>query len=173
MTASDKPKVAFYWCAACGGCEEAVVDLGEQILDVVQLVDIVFWPVALDFKRADVEALPDGAITAAFVNGAIRTTEHAEMAHLLRRKARVLVAFGACAAQGGVPGLANLWPNEAILQTVYQETPSTTNPDGVRPATAHRDDGRTVHLPAFTSQVRTLGQEVDVDYSIPGCPPTP
>jgi len=31
-----KPKVAFYWCAACGGCEEMVVDLAEGILDVVR-----------------------------------------------------------------------------------------------------------------------------------------
>ena len=31
----SKPKVAFYWCASCGGCEEAVVDLAEEILPVV------------------------------------------------------------------------------------------------------------------------------------------
>ena len=72
---SDKPKVAFYWCSSCGGCEEAVVDLAEQILDVVAAVDIVFWPVAMDFKKSDVEAMEDGSILAAFVNGAIRTTE--------------------------------------------------------------------------------------------------
>ena len=47
----DKPKIAFYWCASCGGCEEAVVDLAEGLLDVVAAADIVFWPVALDFKR--------------------------------------------------------------------------------------------------------------------------
>jgi len=29
---SNKPKVAFYWCASCGGCEEAVVDIAEKIL---------------------------------------------------------------------------------------------------------------------------------------------
>ncbi|HJW75296.1 MAG TPA: oxidoreductase, partial [Thermoleophilia bacterium] len=52
-----KPKVAFYWCASCGGCEEAVVDLAEDVLTVVDAVDIVFWPVALDFKVSDVEAL--------------------------------------------------------------------------------------------------------------------
>ena len=52
-----KPKVAFYWCAACGGCEEAVVDLNDELLAAVELVDVVFWPVALDFKRVDVEAL--------------------------------------------------------------------------------------------------------------------
>jgi F420-non-reducing hydrogenase small subunit len=35
---SDKPKVAFYWCASCGGCEETVVDLNEDILKVVDAV---------------------------------------------------------------------------------------------------------------------------------------
>ena len=50
----EKPKIAFYWCASCGGCEEAVVDVAEQILDVVAAAEIVFWPVALDFKRSDV-----------------------------------------------------------------------------------------------------------------------
>ena len=58
----DKPKVAFYWCASCGGCEESVVDLAEDILGVVAAVDIVFWPVAMDFKRQDVEAMADGSI---------------------------------------------------------------------------------------------------------------
>ena len=72
---AEKPKVAFYWCASCGGCDETVVDLAEAVLDVVAAVDIVFWPVAMDFKRKDVEAMPDDAILATFVNGAIRTTE--------------------------------------------------------------------------------------------------
>jgi len=57
-----KPKVAFYWCASCGGCEESIVDLAEDILKVVEAVDIVFWPVALDFKKKDVEAMEDGSI---------------------------------------------------------------------------------------------------------------
>ena len=49
----SKPKIGFYWCASCGGCEEAVVDLAEDILGVVEAVDIVFWPVAMDFKKRD------------------------------------------------------------------------------------------------------------------------
>ena len=81
-----KPKVAFYWCASCGGCEEAVVDLDEEILSVVGAVDIVFWPVALDFKTKDVEAMPDGSILATFINGAIRNSDQLEMAQLLRAK---------------------------------------------------------------------------------------
>ena len=55
-----KPKVGFYWMGTCGGCEESVVDLAERILDVVAAVDIVFWPVAMDFKKEDVEAMDDG-----------------------------------------------------------------------------------------------------------------
>src|SRR5512136_2369460 len=112
----EKPKVAFYWCASCGGCEETVVDLEEKILDVVAAVDIVLWPVALDFKRKDVEALPDGAITATFLNGAIRSTEQEEMARLLRRKSQLLIAFGACSQLGGIPGLANLWDRQKLLE---------------------------------------------------------
>ena len=170
---SDKPKVAFYWCSSCGGCEEAVVDLAEQILDVVAAVDIVFWPVALDFKKADVEAMEDGSILAAFVNGSIRTTEQEEMAHLLRRKAKVLVAFGSCAHLGGIPALANLWDREAIFRAVYLENVSTDNPDGVLPSVSTPHNGGWVTLPGFYDTVRSLDQVTSVDYYIPGCAPTP
>ena len=70
-----KPKVALYWCASCGGCEETVVDLNENVLKVTEAVDIVFWPVALDFKRKHVEAMGKGEIAVALINGAIRTSE--------------------------------------------------------------------------------------------------
>ena len=170
---TQKPKVAFYWCASCGGCEEAVVDLAEAILDVVAQVDIVFWPVALDFKRKDVEALPEGAILATFLNGAIRTSEQEEMAHLLRRKSRLMIAFGSCSHTGGVPGLANLFRREAILETVYRTTASTVNPEGVLPQPESRYDGQTLTLPVFDDSVRPLDQVVEVDYYLPGCAPTP
>lgn len=169
----QKPKVAFYWCASCGGCEEAVVDLAEKVLDVVAAVDIVFWPVALDFKRSDVEAMEDGGILASFINGAVRTSEQEEMCHLLRRKSQLVLAFGACSHLGGIPGLANLWDRESIFKTVYSESPSTENPDGVVPLPATGHNGETIHLPGFYDTVRTLDQVVDVDYYVPGCAPTP
>jgi len=159
---SEKPKVAFYWCAACGGCEEAVLDLAAGVLDVVAAVDIVFWPVAMDFKRSDVEAIPDGALAAAFVNGAVRTTEQEEMAHLIRRKASVLVAFGSCAHLGGVPGLANLTTREDILERVYGNQ---------RPQPSFPLNGYSLELPELFEDVRKLDDVVDVDYYLPGCPP--
>ena len=170
----SKPKVAFYWCAACGGCEEAVVDLNDDLLAAVALVDVVFWPVALDFKREDVEALADGELAAAFINGAVRTSEQEEMVALLRRKAQAVVAFGSCAVLGGVPGLANLYDRESILTEVYQNSPSLEG-SGTRPtAPESRVDEGDLHLPVFGADVRTLDQVIDVDFYLPGCaPPAP
>lgn len=169
----SKPKVAFYWCASCGGCEEAVVDLAEEILAVTDLVELVFWPVALDFKRLDVEAMADGEIAVSFINGAIRTSEQEEMAHLLREKSQLVVAFGACSHLGGVPGLANLWDRKTIFEYVYQQAPSVVNKEGTTPQVIWGTNGRALTLPAFRDTVRALNQVVDVDYYLPGCPPTP
>jgi len=176
MTADkpQKPKIGLYWCASCGGCEESVVDLAEDILMVVDNVDIVFWPVAMDFKKHDVEAMADGSILATLINGAVRTSEQEEMARLLRNKSKVLIAYGACAQLGGIPALANQFDRERILRYAYEESPSTVNPQKTRPQTSYTDEaGRTVTLPEFRNVVRTLDQVVDVDYYIPGCPPTP
>jgi F420-non-reducing hydrogenase small subunit len=160
-----KPKVAFYWCASCGGCEEAVVDLDEKILDVANAVDIVFWPVALDFKEHDVEAMPDGSILASFINGAIRNSDQLKMAKLLRAKSQVVVAFGVCAQLGGIPGLANLSDAKGIFAEVFK--------DGVTPERLHQNNGHSLTLPEFFNTVVELGRVIDVDYYVPGCPPTP
>jgi F420-non-reducing hydrogenase small subunit len=170
---SDKPKIAFYWCASCGGCEESVVDLAEDILMVLDAVDIVFWPVALDFKKKDVEAMPDGSILVSLVNGALRTSEQEEMVHLMRRKSQLLVAYGSCAHLGGIPGLANQFDREQILKYVYEEAPTVENPRGIRPQLELKENGRTAALPEFWKMVRSLNQIVEVDYYLPGCPPTP
>ena len=90
---TGKPKVAFYWCASCGGCEEAVVDLAAGLLDAADALEIVFWPVALDFKYKDVEALADRELAVSFINGAIRTSEQEEVAKLLRKKSGLVVAL--------------------------------------------------------------------------------
>jgi len=169
----SKPKVAFYWCASCGGCEEAVVDLAEDILGVVEAVDIIFWPCAMDFKKNDVEAMPDKSIVATLLNGAIRTSEQEEMAHLLRRKSQYLIAYGSCAATGGIPGLANQFSLEAILRFAYHDSPSAANEAGTRPLISSTQNGHALHLPQLREVVRALDQVVDVDYYIPGCPPTP
>jgi len=166
-----KPKVGFYWCASCGGCEEAVVDLADVVLKVVEAVDIVLWPVAMDFKRADVEAMADNEMAVCFINGAIRTSEQLEMAELLREKAGLIVAFGSCAHTGGIPGLANLFDKEAILATSYDSAPSVVNPEKTRPQPETAVPEGMVTLPVLFDAVNTLDQTISVDYYLPGCPP--
>lgn len=169
----EKPKIAFYWCASCGGCEEAVVDLAEGLLDVVAAADIVFWPVALDFKRCDVEQLPNASIYATFLNGAVRTSEQQEMAELMRHKSKYLVAFGSCSHTGGIPGLANFFPRDSILRQVYMDAPTADNPQHILPGAGDTDGNGQLLLPCFSERVRALDQVVDVDYYVPGCPPLP
>jgi F420-non-reducing hydrogenase small subunit len=168
----DKPKIAMYWCASCGGCEEATVDLAEKILDLVILVDIVFWPVALDFKVDDVEALPDGSITASLINGGVRLTEHEHMVKLLRRKSKLVVAYGACSAWGGVPSLANLYDEGEFLSRAYREVPTIDNPEGVTPQKTVTVEGVELELPETLPRLLPIDQVIDVDYYVPGCPPT-
>jgi F420-non-reducing hydrogenase small subunit len=171
--ATNKLKVGIYWCGSCGGCDVAFVDIHEKILDVVQVAEVLFWPCAMDFKYKDVEAMPDGYLDVVLQNGCIRNSENEHMAKLLRKKTKVLVAFGSCAHMGGIPGLANFYDRAGVFSKAYLESPSTHNPDKLVPQRETKVPEGTLTLPEIYDTVRTLGQVVDVDYFIPGCPPNP
>jgi len=168
---AEKLKLAFYWAASCGGCEIAVLDINERILDVAKIADIVFWPVAMDIKYKDVENMPDKYIDVCFFNGSVRSEEQEHMAKLLRKKSKTLVAFGSCAHEGCVPGLANLHDRKEIFSKVYLESKSVSNPNGVVPQTSFKAEEGVLKLPEFYDTVKTLNQTVKVDYYLPGCPP--
>lgn len=171
-TGKERIKAALYWCASCGGCEETVVDLHEKILDVVQQVEIVLWPCAMDFKYKDVEAMPDKSITVSFINGAIRTSEQEEIVKLLRKKSVLVVAFGSCAALGGIPALTNLTSKEGILERSYLDSPTVVNPQKILPKEAAHGSAESMTVPEFYQTVYKLSDIIDVDYFLPGCPPT-
>ncbi len=166
-----KRKLGVYGGASCGGCDLAVLEIGDTLTALTEAFDIVFWPEIADFKYADVERMADGEIDACLFNGAIRTDENREIAQLLRRKSKALIAFGACASFGGIPGLANLSTREELLACVY-ETESTEGPVSAIPsAEALFGNGVACDLPGLTIRTQTLGANVQVDYLIPGCPP--
>ena len=165
-----KLKLAIYWGAACGGCCVSVLDLHENILQVIDHADLVFWPIALDFKYEDVQKMPDGFIDVTLFNGAIRNSENEEIAILLRQKSKILVAYGSCAQLGGIPGLANLSGKESLLDRVYH-TESTVNTENVRPEPNFPAWEGILNIPMFYDEVKKLKDVVCVDYSIPGCPP--
>jgi F420-non-reducing hydrogenase small subunit len=169
----SKLKLGLYWAASCGGCDIAALEIHEKVLDLIEVADIVFWPCVMDFKYRDVEAMEDGHIDVCLFNGAIRNEENRRIAELLRAKSKTLVAYGSCSAFGGIPGLANLKDMKDVFQRMYVESESTDNPDGTLPAPVTEvRPGMELHLPEVHDHLRTLGQVVDVDYTMPGCPPT-
>ena len=167
----SKPKFAIYWAGSCGGCEIAFLDIREKILAVDEAVDLVFCPCIMDTKYEDVEKMSDGEIDVCLFNGCIRNEENLHIAELLRKKSKVLVAYGSCATEGCVPGLGNLTDSDAIQKYAFVESPSTGNPDKIYPQSKTKIKAGELTIPKMFKYVRTLGQVMDVDYFMPGCPP--
>lgn len=157
-----KRKIAVYWTGGCGGCDVSFLELGTDLLEVLAQVEIAFWPALTDAKRADLEALPAKSLQFSLVNGTVRTEENRKMVEILREKSRYLVAYGACAHLGGIPGLANQGSREELLALVFGPGYRPSPPPGGEP-----EDAPAELLP----QALPLAGVVPVDYVVPGCPP--
>ncbi|MCX5996277.1 MAG: oxidoreductase, partial [Chloroflexi bacterium] len=104
-------------------------------------------------------------------NGAIRNSENEHMAKLLRQKSKILIAYGSCAYEGCIPGLANFFNAGSILENTYIDTASSDNSGKVIPRTKVTVPEGELEIPEFYNTVKTLAQTVEVDYFVPGCPP--
>jgi NAD-reducing hydrogenase small subunit len=148
-----KKKLATVWLGGCSGCHMSFLDLDERLLEIAQWADVVKSPVVdqKEFPEADV----------VLVEGAIANAEHEDEIELIRRRARVLVAFGDCAVTANVPSMRNYWSKEIVLRRSYLEVPGTVG--GLVP---------TEEIAPLIDRVRPLHEAVKVDYYLPGCPPS-
>ncbi len=167
---SDKKKIGFYWCGACGGCQVSILDIDEMILEVVEKADIVFWPCAMDPKYDDVKKMDENEIDIIFINGSIRLEENKQMVELLREKAKNVVAYGSCSSNGGLFGLGNLYSKDELLERGY--TTETTD-EGPFPQKVSEVDEGELYLPEMLEKIVPLEEVIDVEYFLPGCPPLP
>ncbi len=171
MSGNGKLKVGMYWASSCGGCDISLLEIGPRLLDLIRIADVVFWPCAADFKYRDVANYPDGHIDVCFWNGGVRNSEQEEVARLIRGKSKTLIGYGTCAADGGIPALANLKSPAEVYDAAYHHNPSIDNPKGVEPLPSFPTPEGDLEIPAFYPAVLRLKDIVPVDYEIPGCPP--
>ena len=150
-----KKRVAIFTASGCRGCEHAILNIHYQVQSFSRWMDIVFWPYLLGSGQAELDALE--SIDACFFAGTVSTEDERRMAEQLRAKSGVVVACGACAAFGGMPGLANMKKDGC---------------QGLSSAPGQGDSGKHPMLPQLEKRVAALEQVVPVDYVIPGCQPT-
>ncbi len=171
---NKKITIALKRGASCVGCDIAVLNFNEDLLKLLAVADIVFAPTILDVKYDDLRKMPDKSITIGLYHGAVRNSDNAELARIMRQKCLILIAYGACAHMGGIPGLANCTTKKKIFDQVYCKTVSTVNPEKTLPLEKSRDQaGHELTLPEFYEEVLALDDVVDVDYYVPACPPPP
>jgi NAD-reducing hydrogenase small subunit len=153
---SRKLRLATVWLGGCSGCHMSFLDLGEQLIGLLDKVDLVYSPLM------DIKQFPED-VDATLVEGAVANLENLELLERIRERSRILISFGDCAVTGNVTSLRNFFPVDDLLTAVYHAGPGSA-PHG---AEAIKE------LPALLPRVLPLHQVVTVDAFIPGCPPEP
>ena len=140
----------------CSGCEVAILNMGEALVELLPELDFVHLPLLMDHKYGegrggDGPAIPEAGL--GIVSGGLRTREHVALATHMRERCKAIVAMGTCAGHGGIPALANQYSNGELFEGADSAFP----------------DGGMVML----DRIYALDEKIEVDFHLPGCPPHP
>jgi NAD-reducing hydrogenase small subunit len=149
----SKLKLATVWLDGCSGCHMSLLDMDERLLEIAELVDIVYSPIV------DTKEYPD-YVDIALVEGAVSSVDDEKKIRKVRAHTKLLVAMGDCAVAGNVPSMRNPIGPEAILNRAYIENAST------------QQQIPCVVVPELLRVVRPIHEFVKVDVFLPGCPPS-
>ena len=149
----SKLKLATVWLDGCSGCHMSFLDMDERLIDLAELVDLVYSPIV------DTKVFPE-MVDIALVEGAIASVDDEAKIKKIRAHSRILVAMGDCAITGNVPSMRNPIGPEAILDRAYIENASA------------QPQIPCVVVPKLLKIVRPIHEYVKVDVFLPGCPPS-
>jgi len=137
-----KLKLAQYSLTGCEGCAVNLLNVVARSPEILERVEICASRI--------VGVLAGGVARAdvAVIDGCVVTKHDEEVARAARDTADVVVALGTCACTGGINALKDVIGHEAATEAVYLRAP------------------REPHL----SEAKPLGEVIDVDYELPGCP---
>lgn len=155
-TTSRKPRLATVWLAGCSGCHMSFLDLDEWLLELAELAEIVYCPVASDRKKYPHD------VDIALVEGAVANTDNLELLHQVRANTRTLVSFGDCAITANIPGMRNmLRGSDPVLRRSYLELADNSGQFPHAPGI----------VPELLERVLPVHELVPVEVYLPGCPP--
>ena len=152
-SAMSKLKLATVWLDGCSGCHMSFLDMDERLLELAELVDVVYSPIV------DTKEFPD-EVDIALVEGAVASVDDEKKIKKIRAHSKMLVAMGDCAITGNVPSMRNPIGPEAILDRAYIENASA------------QQQIPCVVVPKLLKIVRPIHEFVKVDVFLPGCPPS-
>lgn len=138
-----KPKIAIVSLTSCEGCQFALLDLGQRFLDLVNIVDMI------DFRLLEDEEDSGANLDLVLVEGNPVTEDNFKLLLEARKRSKLLVALGNCAAMGGIPEMENYQEGASTIKHVYKYIHGIKNPE-----------------------IREIDNFVKVDFTFPGCPIT-
>jgi len=152
-----KPVIATVSLAGCFGCHMSLLDCDTEILDLLEVVELGRSPLT-DVKeftrRADI----------GLIEGGCCNSENVAVLREFRRNCDVLIAVGECAIWGGLPAMRNTVPLRQCLEETYLHSVTSEGEASVIPR--HED------IPKILDRVYACSEIVDIDYFVPGCPPS-
>jgi NAD-reducing hydrogenase small subunit len=150
-------RFATLWLGGCSGCHMSFLDLDEFLIDLAELVEVVYSPI-VDFKD-----YPEN-VDVALVEGAVCNEENLEIIKKVRQNTKVLISFGDCAVTGNVSAIRNVIPMsvQSVLQRSYLD-------NGDLNAALPVAEGI---VPRLLDKVVPVHDVVPVDIFLPGCPPS-
>lgn len=151
---SEKIKVATCSLSGCFGCHMSFLDIDERILKLAEVVSFDRSPIT-DIKHC-------GPCDVGLIEGGLCNAENVEVLEEFRKNCKVLIAVGACAINGGIPAMRNHLSAEECLHYAYHDAV------GVDDAQIPNDP----ELPPLLKKVLPIHQAVEIDYFLPGCPPS-
>ena len=151
---ADRIRIATASLCGCFGCHMSFLDIDERLIDLVDIVEFDRSPIN------DIKTLHHCNI--GLIEGGVANEENVEVLRTFRQQCDTLVALGACAVNGGIPAMRNLFTLQECLETSYINGIGVCNP-GIP------DDPE---IPMLLNKVHPVHEVVRIDHFLPGCPPS-
>lgn len=119
-----KPTLGVFSFTSCSGCQIAILNLEDQLIELMSLFDIKYFHM-IQGNNKEVK------VDIAIIEGGITTKEQEKKLKRIRKESKILIALGSCACTGGVPAMKNMVPREELSKEIYKKDLKTLPAKGI------------------------------------------